>query len=105
MIPQYNKKSLWFGLPGFVLQFACKMPIGLADLGHGSPDWVLTVCEIGYWVGTALLIVGLGYYAKSKGRDPGWGLVGLFSIIGLLVLICLKDQTKTPEKPPETPPS
>ena len=42
-------------------------------------------------VGAILFLVGLAFYAKAKGRHPAWGLVGLLSLIGLIVLVCLKD--------------
>ena len=43
--------------------------------------------------GSLLLIIGLGFYAKAKGRHPAWGLMGLLSLIGVLVLACLTDRT------------
>ena len=42
-------------------------------------------------VGTGLLMAGLAFYALAKGRSPAWCLMGLLSIIGLIVLACLKD--------------
>ncbi len=44
-------------------------------------------------LGTVLLIIGLVYYAKAKGRHPAWGIMGLLSIIGLIVLALLKDRS------------
>jgi hypothetical protein len=38
--------------------------------------------------GTVLLLVGLAYYAKAKGRNPAWCLFAFLSII----LACLKDK-------------
>lgn len=51
-------------------------------------------------VGTALIMVGIAYYAESKGRSPYWGLLGLLShtiiglIISIIILACLKDLKK-----------
>lgn len=45
------------------------------------------------YLGTILLMVGLLLSAKAKGRSPLWGGMGLFSIIGVIVLVCLKDYT------------
>jgi len=45
-------------------------------------------------VGTVLLIIGLAYYARAKGRHPAWCLMGFLSVIGLIVLACLKDYGK-----------
>jgi hypothetical protein len=46
-------------------------------------------------VGTVLLIIGLSMYAKAKGHNPAWGLMGLLSIIGLIVLAALPDRLKS----------
>lgn len=45
-------------------------------------------------VGTALFIAGCCFYATGKGHHGAWGVLGLFSIIGLLVLICMTDKHK-----------
>jgi uncharacterized membrane protein YhaH (DUF805 family) len=42
--------------------------------------------------GTIFLFVGLAYYARAKGRSSWWCLFALLSVIGLLVLACLKDR-------------
>lgn len=39
--------------------------------------------------GTILAVFGLSEYAKMKGRHRAWGLVGLLSLIGLLILYLL----------------
>lgn len=62
-----NRNTFLFAVPGFVLQLAT----GSALLG---------------FVGGILVIVGLMQYAKMKGRHRAWGLLGLLSIIGLLIL-------------------
>jgi hypothetical protein len=78
MIQKYNNISLAWGIPGIVLQGAGK---------EISQPIVLIV-------GTVLLMIGLAYYAKAKGRSAAWCLMGLLSIIGLIVLACLKDLEK-----------
>ncbi len=40
-------------------------------------------------VGTLLLIVGLAYRAKDKGRSGAWGLCGVFSIVGVIIVAML----------------
>ena len=47
-------------------------------------------------LGTVLLLEGFAYYAKAKGRNPAWCLMAFLSIIGLIVLACLKDRTDGP---------
>jgi hypothetical protein len=95
MDPAENRKSLALGVPGIVLQLLGNVmyrtggvvaPQGQAETGH--PLWLLVAL-----VGTVLLIAGLSFYAKAKGRSPAWGLMGLLSIIGLIVLACLKDRS------------
>jgi hypothetical protein len=36
-----------------------------------------------------LIIVGLAFYARMKGRSGAWGLLGVLSCIGLLILALL----------------
>lgn len=90
MIQEYNKKSFVFGIPGIILQIAGNF--------MRNPDGVIT--GLGALIilsGTALLIVGLVFYAKAKGRHPAWCLFAFLSIIGLLVLALLKDHSQTSE--------
>jgi len=50
-----------------------------------------------YVVGTGLLIAGLIYFAKAKGRSPAWGALAFLSFIGLVVLVALKDNASDDE--------
>jgi hypothetical protein len=68
--------SLAWGIPGIVLQSA----------GVEQPALLL--------LGTVMLIIGFCYYAKAKGRSSAWYLMGFLSIIGLIILGCLKDIEK-----------
>ena len=52
-------------------------------------------------VGLLFLFVGLGFfiwgcmsYSKGKGYHPAWGLLGLLSIVGLIVLVLFPDKYK-----------
>ena len=45
-----------------------------------------------------LLIIGLGYYAKAKGHSVYFGLLGLLSWLGIIVLIALRDKNISPEE-------
>ena len=78
MIKEYNRKSLYYGIPGLCVQI-----IGVIA---SSPLLVL--------VGGIFLIVGLCMYAKAKGRHYAWGFFGLLSWIGIIVLACLNDESK-----------
>jgi hypothetical protein len=105
VIPQYNTKSLLYGVPGLLLQIGCNIPGILAANGHSSASWFLELCAIGEWVGTGLLIAGFCYYAKAKGRSGAWGLVAFLSCIGLIILVCLEDKTKNKDGSPSPPPT
>ncbi len=40
-----------------------------------------------------LWIVACYFYAKSKGRHGAWGLLGILSIFGLIILYYMKDKS------------
>jgi hypothetical protein len=66
VIAEYNNKSLVFGVPGLVLQ------IGGNIAARTSPDpTTAAIGGVALLVGTVLLMMGLAYYAKAKGRPPG----------------------------------
>ena len=81
MIKELNNKSLAFGIPGLILcVFGALRHFGLVI----------------YIIGSILVIIGLAYYSKSKGYSIWLGLLGLFNLLGIIVLLSLKDQTITP---------
>ena len=43
-------------------------------------------------LGVFILISSVRAIAVAKGRHPGWSALGLLSIIGLIVALCLKDR-------------
>jgi hypothetical protein len=99
MIAKYNRKSLMLGIPGLVLQIGCLFISNLIAAKAKSDGSVpsaalLGACSLGSIIGTILLIVGLCYYAKAKGHSAVFGLLGLLSCIGLLILAVLPDKTK-----------
>ncbi len=46
-------------------------------------------------VGIGLLMVGLAFYARSKGRHPAWCILGILSLLGLLIIVLLPRGDKT----------
>jgi hypothetical protein len=86
MIKKYNNLSLLLGAPGLVLQI----------LGSTSGQPPISL------LGSLLLIAGLAFYAKAKGQHPAWCAFGLLSIIGVIVLACLKDKTLIENAPSPT---
>ena len=109
MIPEYNRKSLGLGVSGIVLQIL-PFPVSAALHARGldQPGDVNDTIglAIGFLpiVGTLLLLAGLAYYAKAKGRHPAWCLLAFFSCVGIVVLALLKDKVPHGDRrllPPE----
>ncbi len=86
MIQEYNRKSFYYGIPGIILQIAGQFMKGPT----GEPTAIGVIISL---VGTALLLTGFLFYVKAKGRHPAWCLMAFLSIIGLIVLACLKDKS------------
>ena len=88
MIEEYNRKSFYFGIPGIILQIGGQL---MRD-SIGEPTATGVLISL---VGSVLLMTGFVFYAKAKGRHPAWCLMAILSIIGLIVLACLKDKSTT----------
>lgn len=88
MLAYYEKKSrlpLWVGFLGAVVGRIMMMATaGTNQLLSILGTIIMFVCII-------LFIWGCSLYAKAKGQHPLLGLLGLFSIIGILVLAMLPD--------------
>ena len=82
MISRYNTMSFVFGVPGLLLQ-VCGM---------------LTRTSLAQIAGVILLIIGIAYYAKSRGRSIWWCLFGVVPC-GIFVLLFLKDKAPSEEPP------
>ncbi len=46
-----------------------------------------------FWIGTALLAIGMAYYAKSKGHSPAFCVAALGSVVGLIFVALLGDRS------------
>ncbi len=94
-----NRKSLMLGVPGIILQFVGQFLPAMVSGRQVPSDSVVIggVCVV--LLGTVLLIFGLCTYAQAKGHSRWWGLMGLLSIIGLIVLGLLKDRRKESSPP------
>lgn len=86
MIAKYNRISIAIGLPGILMQIG-----GRVMMMNASTESETLLPALLAFVGTGLLLVGLAFYAKAKGRHPAWCLFAFLSLIGLIVLACLKD--------------
>jgi uncharacterized membrane protein YhaH (DUF805 family) len=91
MIKKYNNLSLAYGIPGFVLEIAGR------GMWNSRDDAVVGLGVFIWFIGIALFMTGLAYYAKAKGRSRAWCLMAFFSCLGLIVLACLKDMAEEPK--------
>ena len=90
MIKKYNNISLAVGIPGLLLPIIG--PLICANLPGMGGLILLIVNVLFVLIGTVLLLIGLAYYAKAKGRSSWWCLMASLWLIGLIVLACLKDK-------------
>ncbi|NUP04528.1 MAG: hypothetical protein HOW73_00520 [Polyangiaceae bacterium] len=72
-LKRLNTMSFVLGVPGILLQGA----------GQNMGGAIGAIVTLG---GTAMLVVGLVFYAKLRGRHPAFALLGLLSCLGLLIL-------------------
>ncbi|CAN5831468.1 hypothetical protein BH09VER1_BH09VER1_47510 [soil metagenome] len=82
---KYNRISLLLGVPGILLQF---LPSALVEPGHDN-DWTSAALLLG----VVLFGTGLSFLAKSKGRSAWWGVLGILSVVGGLIIAILKDRS------------
>ncbi len=81
MIKKYNNISLAVGIPGLIIQI----------LGTFIQISALSIAVS--LVGSIIFIIGLSFYAKAKARHPAWGLLGVLSIVGMIVLALVPDKS------------
>ena len=103
MIAEYKRTGMAFGIPGLLLFGGSILTSHLVP--KALPSWI-SVPLLAIWlVGVVLLVIGLCYYAKSKGYLAVWGFLLPITGIGLLVLALLRDRTEDRPRvwPPESP--
>lgn len=86
MLQQYKTKTNLFVGLGLALNVLA----GWVLPGRVGPGIILVLAV----AGSVLFITGCCFYAKGKEYHAAWGLLGLLSIIGLLVFICMRDKHK-----------
>ena len=103
MIARYNTVSFLWGVPGLIMQVV-GLGLRVANMHEIRGQLVTSnvfmdnMGRLVLLVGTVSLLIGLGYYAKAKGRSSWWCLFAFLSVLGLLVLACLKDHTEGREE-------
>ena len=81
MLAEYKTKTNVFILLGIVTQI-------LGGIVGGEVGGIIRI------VGAGLFITGCCFYAKGKGYNGAWGGLGLLSLLGLLILVLMKDKQK-----------
>ena len=86
MLEGYRKRvNLGVGF-GIILQL-----VGISfTFEAGYSEFINLTGAFVFLVGMALFIWGLCMYAKGKGRHWLWGFLGLFNVVGLIVLFFLR---------------
>ncbi len=89
MIKRYNNISLLIGAPAIAIQIGGVLMRSTAN--PGSPEDLMgAILMVG---GGILLIIGLAFFAKSRGHSAWFGLVGLLSFPGMIILHFLEDRS------------
>jgi len=92
-----NRMSFAFAVPGILMQVAIPA-LAMSGLRPGLSLGVFGVLRL---LSVVLIVAGLGSYARMKGRSSAWGLLGVLSCIGLLILALLgKECRNCREKAP-----
>lgn len=89
MDKRLNRISLAWGVPGLLVQV-----VGVILRNTSGTESLPILGELVLLLGAVMLIVGLAYYAKGKGYHPAWGLLGLLSLIGFIVLGVMPDRQR-----------
>jgi len=93
MLSEYKRTTnIGIGV-GFVLVLIGKY---VAISQPDSPSvlgWVICLVGLGFFVW------GSSQYAKGKGHSPYWGILGLFYILGFVILFFLPDRHKASSLP------
>lgn len=88
MIQRFNRASLYWGVPGVVLQILGVL-IQVAHRIWGPPNTEIWIGMFLLMIGTLLLLVGLAYYAKAKGRSPAWCLLAFLGLPGWIAMVLI----------------
>jgi len=88
VLSEYKKKTnIGVGL-GIITQIIANV------VSAGGGEWDMIIGGLLGFVGTVFFIYGCISYAKGKGHHGAWGILGLFSIIGLIILVLFPDKHK-----------
>jgi len=94
MIAEYKKKTN-IGI-GLAIAIWILGGVLVVLLGEDSGESMNAVVGLGI----IPFVYGLCCYAKGKGYNGAWGLLGLLTIIGLIILACFPDKHKSVKQKP-----
>ncbi len=90
--PQSNefRKGSLFGLAGFALELLGAVA-NIPYHGGETSSYAGTASAL---VGLVFFVVGVYYLAQSKGRSPAWAVLGIFSLVGWILVAFIEDHTE-----------
>jgi hypothetical protein len=74
---------------GLMLQIFGAILLAAVDANSTAGDFAIFFANILIILGAALLVGGCGTFAVYHGRDRWWGMLGLFSVVGVLVILII----------------
>jgi len=89
MLEPYKKKTNIFVGVGFITQI-----IGRHFTLGATTSLSLALGYLLQIAGAVLMVIGCVNYAKGKGYSGAWGLFGILSILGFIVLALFPDRHK-----------
>ena len=92
MIAEYKKKAN-IGIGLAILTTA--VLVFIAVLTRGISEETDSLLKDIFVLPVFPFIYGLCCYAKGKGYHGAWGLLGVFTLIGLIILVCFPDRHKS----------
>lgn len=94
MIKSYKNKANLGLAAGITISLISRIVLASGAQSQTAAPGLVQAMVIASFVGTALFVFGCVMYALAKGRSGWWGAFGLLSLIGLIVLVCLKDHAR-----------
>ena len=84
LIEKHDKRSFIFGVPG-VLLF-------IGGMFFATTDPIPFIGVMIFLISVPFFLIGMGFYARSRGHSSLYGVSGILGPLGLIVLLCLSDR-------------
>lgn len=66
-----------------------------ASIAISSTNLPLVILGSVSLLGLLIFVLGCYFYAKGKGRSAIWAILGVFSLIGFIILLVLPDKSES----------